>query len=143
MDVLNPHQVRIATRERAYPNALAERDAIKEIDREVFDRVRKYEQIVVASAQDHKATARERVKAAEAVLAQLREEIAEPLRNGAALTPELAQRYQVLAEQAGRARALLSREIAASEWHENRCRDPYQSYVDLLDAWPILRPALS
>lgn len=143
MDKQNPHQVRIDVRERQYPNTLAEREAVREIDDAVFDRVRLFEKISVESAQKHKAEAQERVNASLALIEQLRAEIAEPLRRGEPLTPELAQRYEALANEAGQARANLSRAIAESEWHENRCRDPYAEYIRIMDAWPILRPALT
>lgn len=143
MDKQNPHQVRLDVRERTYPNAIAERDAIREIDGAVFSRVKMFESIAVEGASEHKTVAQNRINASLDVIKRIREEVAEPLRRGEPLTPELAQRYEDLAFEASNARANLSRAIAESDWHENRCRDPYAEYVRLMDAWPILRPSLS
>lgn len=143
MHKLNPHQVRLQAREREYPNAKAEREALREIDGEVFDRVRLFEKLAVQGATDLKAVVQERINASLTVIEQLRTEVAAPLSNGEPLTPELAKRYEQLACDAGNARADLSRAIAESEWHEQRCRDPYATYMTLMDQWPILRPPLN
>ncbi|WP_062072127.1 hypothetical protein [Demequina sediminicola] len=99
MHKLNPHHVRLQAREREYPNATAERDALKEIDREVFDRVRVFEKLAVQGATDLKAVVQERINASLTVIEQLRTEIAAPLSNGEPLTSvsalDLVSRQQI------------------------------------------------
>lgn len=142
MDKQHPHQARLDARDYPYQNVMAEREALRAIDNAVFDRVHQFEKVIVARAEEHKVTSRERVKASLDVIAQLRSEVIEPLRNGAALTPDLAKRYEDLAFKAGKARAALSRSIAESEWHERRCEDPYTAYSNVMSMWPVLRPSL-
>jgi hypothetical protein len=83
---LNPHQVRLQAREREYPNAKAEREALREIDGEVFDRVRLFEKLAVQGATEHKAAVQECINASLNVIEQLRAEVATPLSNGEPLT---------------------------------------------------------
>jgi len=138
MDKRTPHEARLAAREYPYPNVMAEREAHREIDRAVFDRVRQYERLLVERAEEFKGASKDRVSASLDVIERIRVEVLEPIRNGAPLTPELAQRYEVLAQQAGEARAA----VAESEWHEKRCADPYGDYENVMSKWPILRPSL-
>lgn len=137
----HPHELRLKAREATYPNLLAERQALTEIDSEVFAKVREYEALIVAASAEYLAEQKVHVDSAYEVAKMLDVEVRRPLESGSSST-ETVNRYEELRRLGERVKAALRAADDNAEYHEKRTADPYGAMCETWDRWPILRPHL-
>ena len=140
MSNIDPHDMRLAARANAYPNQATERQVIRDVDKLVFDKVRKYESVVARSADAFVERFLEPARDAADLVADFRDDlraglVADELR----ATPEVAKRYESL-RRAAETRARELRDAARhARWRADRCEDPYADYVQLIRTFPALQ----
>lgn len=138
----DPHQVRILARTATYANAIEERENIRRVDKEVFDRVRLNERHIIATAEVERAQAVELEKVAVNLNADIQASILTPLRQGARWDDSFAVLAQQAQDQAQQLLGELQREATALDWHASRIADPYGTYIEMTNKYTMLRPAI-
>lgn len=139
----DPEQLRINVRESAYPNTQAEKDAVKAVDQAVFEKVRVYEDHVVAVSEAFIDEQSVHLRAASEICEQLPEEITYALdRRGATADAATAGRLKDLRSAAYAAIDALQRADREAAWHQAKNEDPYSHYVDMTRKYPMLRPTI-
>lgn len=134
----DPEVFRIHAREETYPNSAAEKAEIQRVDDAVFDRVRIYENSLVASSQTlmerGAALTRESVKVEEAV----REEVRYELDRSRSDIKQVAERYAALETRAQGQIDALERLAREAEWLAEKADNPYAAYRALVVRYPAL-----
>ncbi|MBF4512275.1 hypothetical protein ITJ66_07205 [Plantibacter sp. VKM Ac-2885] len=139
----DPEQLRISIREAAYPNTQSEKDAVTAVDRAVFDKVRVYEDHIVAAAEAFLDEQSVHLMAAEEICEQLPEQVTYALdKRGATADAATAGRLKDLRSAAYSAIDALRRSEREAAWHQAKAEDPYGSYVDMTRKYPMLRPSI-
>ncbi len=141
-DQRHPHKLGVLAREMRYGNAQDERQTIRDVDSAVFGKVRDYERQLVARAETLRKKARDQATALADELAALDSEVGRPLAEGEAPSPALAKRYSQLQSQFDRTRQNLEGTVHEMEVAEAKAADPYGSYMEIMDKWPLVRPQL-
>jgi hypothetical protein len=138
----NPHQLRLAARQSAYPNQATETVAVAAVDEAVWAHVRRYEQMTVEQSRSMIAERKaDEVKAVEAITA-LRTQIVRPLKDGATPNAALAKEFQQYRLHAESIKANLRRAQADAETLIERNSDVYGSLVKVWEKYPMLRPII-
>lgn len=134
----NMHAVREQARNWRYNNAAEEADTLNRIDTAVFDAVRDYENNLVGAAEAFQERGRIPVAEATEILAAIRGEVVEQLRQQEP-TAELAHHSQMLLMRARKTLSQLEEALRESEWHEARLADPAGNHRAMLEKWPVQR----
>jgi hypothetical protein len=138
----NPHQIRVAARQSAYPNQATETAAVSAVDEAVWAHVRRYEQMTVEQSRSMIAERKaDEAKAVEAITA-LRAQIVRPLNDGAAPDAAMAKEFQQYRLHAESIKSDLRRAQADAESLMERNADIYGSLVKTWEKYPMLRPVI-
>lgn len=139
----HPHELREAARLAKYPNSVVERETLERLDQAVFDRVRNHEQALLQNARTLMEDAAVDEEAVTLIATQLAEDVRYPLRDGAAPSAELAERYERLRNLADAARKSLARAERDAGFMADKVADPYADLMSLYDRWPAIRPTIA
>jgi hypothetical protein len=140
MTTLTPDAARVAARIQTYPNSQEEQAAIANIDEQVFERVRAYEQILADNAAVFHEEAAVHLQAADEIATALRREIRFSLDEGSVNAEgEAAERYNALRLMAESAIAALERADREAAWRIPGLQEPYEAFDALMAKWPLLR----
>jgi len=139
---ISPHEARLLVREQPHFNSETERAAIAEVDNAVFDVVRVYDrqiaEDIMALIEQNKATAAD----AEALRSELHEQVTRPLLEGSLPTNTMAATYQDLVRRAEQLEARIDTADRNAEFLTGKAEDPYAAFSQIMDKYPMLRPAL-
>jgi len=138
----NPHQLRVAARQNAYPNQATETAVVSAVDEAVWAHVRQYERMTVE--QSRRMIAERKADEANAVdaITALRTEVVRPLKDGATPNADFAKQFQQHRLQAESVKASLRRAQADAESLIERNSDVYGSLVKVWEKYPMLRPVI-
>ncbi|MGV8881134.1 MAG: hypothetical protein ACOH19_03190 [Rhodoglobus sp.] len=139
----NIHDERERFHSSTYRNQIEEKETLARVDKAFFEKVREYENLVVADAEAFSHDSIEHLEASTEIVSALRDDITRALKTDTAVPDEeLARRFVLLRADAEKAIALLESALRASEFHAARCADPQKAHRELLNRFPGIRRPL-
>jgi hypothetical protein len=138
----NPADALSIVRQLSYRNREEEDAAIRETDEIVFGRVRQLEVNAVERAHRFMDAGRQAVTNASEVTNELEELRSELKKARGAVSPELAEKYEIVRNRARAAQQALQRHSKEADYHAGVCEDPWGAYVRMTERFPMLRPNL-
>ncbi|WKK71567.1 hypothetical protein Q0F99_19950 [Rathayibacter oskolensis] len=128
---------RSAVRDQTFPNQRAEREAIRAVDKAIFDEVRVHERRLVRDGQKIVADVAARRRAVEQIVDQLTSEITTPFAKASWSDSAMdvssgVDRYNILFSQLETALAALGDKYRELTWIADKLDDPYTDLAKLL-----------
>lgn len=136
--------LRVAVRSQKYENSLQEAETTKNVDEQIFDRVRTFEAQTVSNAEDFIEDTEVHVSAADEIATELRRGIRFRLAEGSSDAGEdIVTRYDELRRMADTAISALERAGREAVWHMDKAGDPYGRYIALTEKYKAIKPNIS